>query len=530
MESFNTREIQCAPYNGREKAYSVLFAVFAVLLAYLFTHIIPLVNVPLGTVVFAGILFGGTLVYGIMNHVRITVRTIIALLCGLVFSSYHFQNGIGSGETYYPVFLLTLLAFGYFVYTLFGNQKAKLPGAAMLLEWLQAVVMYPFQSFPAMFVTVFHRSKKGKRNWKSAVFTIIGIVLALLLGFAVMEILSFDEDFKAFTEQIKSLFVWDFDDALEIAFRLFIAVPCGALLFGMIYAASKHKNPGFATDATVQVIVDHIHIIPFVIVALPAAMLIIIYGLFFFSQRPYYISAFSHQLPAAYSAADYARNGFFELCGVAAINAVLSVLLNLFTQKGGKAVSAIRKGIILLLSMETLVLIATAVSKMLLYIERFDLTLTRLWPTFFLCFLAIGFLALILSLFWKKVKVLPILLSLGLLFALVYPFCRVPRFVAKYNTDAYFSKLEKGGKAKIDVNYLSLLGEAAVPELMRLYNSPDLDAKTREKVKESLLDMIFPDTWWNPVKEQDANGEWYLLSVYTPERQKLLADFINSNK
>ena len=530
MEQMYSEEINSLSFNHHSKVYAVLFALFAVLLAYLFTHIIPLVNIPLGTIVFTVLLFCGTLVYGILNGAKIKLRSLIAMFCGLVFSSYHFLNGIASSGAYYPVFLLTLSAYGYFVYVLFGNHKAAFPGAPMLLEWLQAVVMYPFQSFPDMFITIFRHEKKRKGNWRAILSTVIGMLIALLLAFAVIQLLSFDENFKAFTEQIKSLFVWDFDRGFEVFVRMMFAVPCGALLFGMVHAALKHKNPGFATENTVGVIADHIHIVPFVIVALPAALLIPIYGLFFFSQMPYYVSAFSHQLPAAYSAADYARNGFFELCGVASINAGLSMMLNLFTKHGGKATNVLRKIIIALLSLETLILIATALSKMFLYMERFDLTLTRLWPTFFLCFLAVGFFVLLLSLVWKKIKVMPILLSLGILFAVVYPFCQDTRLVAKYNTDSYFAKIENGEEARIDVTYLSLLGEAAVPELVRIYNAPEADAAARHAAKEALLQMTSSDYWWNPITEEYADGEWYLFSIHTLERLKLLNEFKNSNQ
>ncbi len=525
MEQLHTEEIDSRTFNQHRKVYAVLFALFSVLLAYLFTHLIPLVNVPLGTIIFTVLLFCGTLIYGIINGSKIKLRCLIAMLCGLIFSSYHFLNGIGSSGSYYPVFLLTLMAYGYFVYVLFSNEKAGLPGAAMLLEWLQAVVMYPFQCFPAMFLTIFRREKSRKGNWKPFFSTVIGILIALLLGFAVVQLLSFDENFKFITDQIKSLFVWDFDRVFEVFVRLMFALPCAALLFGMVHAAANHKNPGFASQNTVNTIADHVHVIPFVIVAIPAAMLILIYGLFFFSQMPYYISAFSRQLPAAYSAADYARNGFFELCGVASINAGLSLLLNLFTKHSGRAINVLRKIIIALFSLETLILITTALSKMLLYMERFDLTLTRLWPTFFLCFLAVGFLTLIVSLFWKKVKVLPILLSLGILFAAVYPFCQVPKRVAAYNVDAYFAKVQDGKEAEVDVFYLHMLGEAAVPELVRLYNNPLTDEETRQKVKETLETMASPDEWWNPVKEQWAQGEWYLASVFTAERNQLLSQF-----
>ncbi len=504
--------------------FNLCFILFAVVMAYQFFDLLELSRHPLATLLYSCALFTGTLIYALLIGARLGADSIVSGLIGIIVSSYYYLIGrplTWSFDTYYPCFLLTLIAYAYFAYTLFGNRTAKWFGWKMLLEWLQATVLYPFECFPVMFRVIFGK-KRGSVRWKPIIFTLIGILLALLLGFAVIVLLSFDPHFSAFADWVRGWFDIDMDQAFEIVLKLMIAIPLAALLFGMVYASFTHRHQGFASDHTIKVMSEKFKVLPFVIVALPAAMLIVIYGAFFFSQLPYYLSAFSHTLPAEYSAADYARNGFFELCGVAAINAVLCFLLKGLTRRRSGFSEKLLTVLVLLLSAETLVLILTALSKMYLYMERFDLTLSRLWPTFFLFFLLLGFIALILSTFCKKVRVLPVLMTMGVLFAAVYPFCNVNRLVARYNVNAYFQRVqEQSVVLHVDCSYLSELGEAAVPELVRLYES-DLTEPTVRWEAEKALKLAAKE---NPLWNQEADEGFGAVSLHTKTATELLAKF-----
>ncbi len=526
MEETNLQAATCAPKSIRNTAVRILFALFSVLMAYQFLGMIPIENVPLGTLLFAVLLFGGTLAYGLLIGAKPKADAILCLICGLIFASYPLQTGFSNEFPYYPCFLLTLAAYAYFVYTLFGNRKAQLPGSGMLLEWLQATVLYPFESFPALFITFFaRRSEDKKGRWKPYLYTGIGIALALLFGCGVIWLLSFDAHFAAVAESIRKFFTVDEDWLFTTGLKWFFAIPFGALMFGIAISSERHRHPGFASAKTGSHIAEKLHFLPFVIAALPTATLILIYGLFFFSQMPYYLSAFSHVLPEAYSAADYARSGFFELCGVAAINAMLAFALNVFSMHTKKVSDALRKILIVLLSVETLILIATALSKMFLYIERFDLTMTRLWSTFFLGFVAVGFLCLLTSMFFQKLRVLPVVLTLGLLFAVVYPFCNVNRLIAQYNVDSYFRRVQtETEKPKIDTDYLATLGEAAVPELFRLYESDRTDSETRKNA-DAAIAVLARTHQWDPIRQEEAEPAWYQYSLHTAQAHKLLAQY-----
>ena len=216
--------------------------------------------------------------------------------------------------------------------------------------------------------------------------------------------------------------------------------------------------------------------VPAVVFLIPAAALFVIYGLFFFTQRSVYLSAFLGIVPDSFTAAEYARSGFFELCTVAAINAVVVVLMSLFMNESSHAVVILKKITNTILAFMTLILIATALSKMILYIQRFDLTVLRLFSSAVLVLIAIGFFVSVLAQWIKPVKTAPVLIIIALLLLLVTPFLNVNGLVAKYNVDAYLQReMENVPENSIDTSYLiDDLGDAAIPEAIRLLKSGTL--------------------------------------------------------
>ena len=191
---------------------------------------------------------------------------------------------------------------------------------------------------------------------------------------------------------------------------------------------------------------------------------------------------------ADFTAAEYARSGFFELCGVAFINAVLGVVMGLFMKQSDRASVLLRKLANSLLAIATLVLIATALSKMILYVQRFDLTVLRLFVSVVLVLIAVGFLTSLLSQWIKPIKVTPVLVVLVGLLLLVTPFLNVRGRIAKYNVDAYLARAEQGILSnKIDTGYLvSDLGSAAIPDAVRLLESGKLRPAYETRLEEQL--------------------------------------------
>ena len=101
--------------------------------------------------------------------------------------------------------------------------------------------------------------------------------------------------------------------------------------------------------------------------------------------------------------AEYARRGFFELCTVAGINlAVITVAHFIIKQEAGKSdgkdqetkqkAPKTLRAEFAVLCLFTMMLIATAVSKMAMYISYYGLTQLRVYTAWFMLLLFIVFI------------------------------------------------------------------------------------------------------------------------------------------
>lgn len=427
-------------------------------------------------------LFLLTLISGLLLGGRVGVHAGAALLLGLIAGAYPWINGPQPLPSYLYAHVL-ILSYTFLTLSLFGNHNRALSGGLLLLDCVKATFVYPFLSFPALFTALFRPSRETKKVGKKVLFTLLGVAVAVVLGGIAVSLLSYDPAFR-------KIFTIDFDadDVWLTILKLNFAVPLAALLFGAFASSKARKVPRMAAPETAEALKSRIRRIPAVVLIIPVAALLVIYGVFFFTQRETYLGAFSGVLPASFTAAEYARSGFFELCGVAAINASLGVLMELFQKRSGRAADLLRKIANSLLALATLVLIATALSKMILYMQRFDLTVLRLTVSILLVLTAVGFLTSLLSQWIPKVRVTPVLVTAVGLLLLILPFCNVHGRIAAYNVDAYLARAEQGAaENRIDVSYLVYdLGSPAVPDAVRLLESGRLDPASAQELKAAL--------------------------------------------
>ena len=441
-------------------------------------------------------LFLLTLVCGLLCGGKLNVHAIVSLLLGIVAGVCPWINGLQPLPTFVYVQML-VLAYAFLTLSLFGNHNRALSGGLLLLDAIKATFVYPFASFPALFRTLFRPSQKGERARKTALYVLLGVVIALVLGVIAVSLLSYDPAFRAiFT------FQFEWNDVPLTIMKLILAIPLAALLNGSFVSSKAHKLEKMSSPESAAAVSVRVKVIPAVILMIPVAALLAIYGIFFFTQWETYMSAFSGVLPESFTAAEYARSGFFELCGVAAINAALGVVMELFEKRTGMASELLRRIANSLLALATLVLIATALSKMILYVQRFDLTVLRLTVSVLLVLIAIGFFTALVAQWIRCVRVTPVLVVLVAALLLALPFANVHGRIAAYNVDAYLARAEQGiADNQIDVAYLTYdLGSAAVPDAVRLLASGRLNAEDERELKASLRDRL------NML--QAASGAW----------------------
>ena len=128
-----------------------------------------------------------------------------------------------------------------------------------------------------------------------------------------------------------------------------------------------------------------------VALALPALSLLCAVYVLFCGIQVVYLFAGHAALPEGFTYAQYARQGFFQLLAVCALNLllVLGVLLHFPEQRALKA-------LLLFFSLCTFVMIASSGMRMLLYIQEYKLTFARilvLWTLAVLSLLLCGIVA-----------------------------------------------------------------------------------------------------------------------------------------
>jgi len=206
-----------------------------------------------------------------------------------------------------------------------------------------------------------------------------------------------------------------------------------------------------------------------------------VYALYLLSQFAYFTDAFRGLLPKGFTVAEYARRGFFEMCWIVAINLFLFVLaLGLCRKDGGRIPGAI-KALALFLCVFSLILVATALSKMILYVRSFGLTRLRLTTSVFMVFLALVVLAVALRLFAHKLPVAQLAVTLGAVILIGLSLANVDGLVARYNVDAWRS----GKLYSLDIQMICYLGDGAVPVLDELAHA-STDAALADKARDEL--------------------------------------------
>lgn len=249
---------------------------------------------------------------------------------------------------------------------------------------------------------------------------------------------------------------------------LFATLVLGALLFLPSYcrsAALRRSRPMSAEAAA-----PYEGKLPAMTLNTFLGALSFFYMLYLFSQLAYFFSAFSGILPPGYTAAQYARRGFFEMCTVCAMNLGLLALAAGLVRRDSCGIPRSTRALCLFICLFCLTLVAASAAKMNLYISSFGLTRLRILTSVFMAFLGIAVLSAAIWLLRPGFPYMKVIISAGLIFAIAIGWADVDTQVARYNVEAY----QSGALQSIDMDTLSELSAGATPYLVRLLDDPDL--------------------------------------------------------
>lgn len=291
----------------------------------------------------------------------------------------------------------------------------------------------------------------GKGDKKAVGKVLIGLLCSLpVVAVVVPLLISSDYAFRGLMTNLFS------DAAATIAksvFGLLLALPAVSYGFSLKYRRTATLRPGGFAG------IENVYIVSFL------SVISLCYLLYLYSQLAYFFSAFRGFLPEGeITYAQYARKGFFEMCVIAVINLGLVFLAMLLAKKRNGKVGHGVKAVATFIALFTLIIIATAISKMVLYIAAYGMTVLRLTTSAFMVFLAVVFVTAILRIYIRRVNVVKTALLTAGLVVLVLGVGNVNGICARYNYEAYMTqKLDT-----VDVQAMYELGDEGIPYLVKL--------------------------------------------------------------
>jgi hypothetical protein len=428
-----------------------------------------------GTTLFFCLLLAGSCVYLARKNVRQT-KASLALLGLAAAASLPFAL-FGAREIDLPLLVfescLCLLWLACACKTLIATKLSSL----LAFDLLSQTFIIPLANFGQLFV----RGAQGlskKRVGRQVLITLVGLVVSLpLIGLVVFLLVNSDNGFRSLILEIEHLL--DGERLVEYGGKFILGIPVACCVFGSVVGNSLRRLPNFKQEALGQSFV-RAHVIARAALYGVLLLLVAIYVSYFLAMTNYLFSALGGSLPAEYTYAEYARQGFFELCWVAVINLCVLATSWVFARRARDEYPVLLRVLTGLIALLTCLLVITAASKMWLYIQTYGLTPLRVYTSWFMLVLLVSFLLLTV---WhlRPFNVARPVIVATLALTLLLSYTNVDGLIARYNVDGYLS----GKTERIDTQMLARLSNAAVPALCDLREQTD-DPTVREEAAEVL--------------------------------------------
>ena len=371
-----------------------------------------------------------------------------------IFSDNDFIKGLDA--------LFILFALLFYMYFTSGSGRRGFIDDAFVFDMIKSSLIMPYSSFAMIFPAAFsakRKNKSGFRVWQAAVGLLIAVIPTVIVGALLAHA---DSGFYGILKKAGSIFKGNIGEEI---LRFVFGIPLAMFLFGALYSNAMKKHTGILTPEQEKKVRSAVSVIPAAIAYAAVTPLIILYAVFLSVQAGYYFGGFSASVPDGMTYAEYARSGFFELCAVAVINALVIIVLMAFTRKKEDGRSPVSLRIFaVILSCFTLLLIAVAISKMVLYISGYGLTRLRIYTSWFMILLAFAFLFIIMKQMFSRLNYFACFMTAFVILFGVLCFSDVDGRIAQYNVDAYIA----GRLESVDMAELEGLSDSAVPYILKL--------------------------------------------------------------
>ena len=455
-------------------ATDIVFAYVILVCGFLYWNMISIMSLGMGVTIFALILCAAIIVYFRFSNLKQTKASLVFLgiiaLSALNFSL--FDGVLIKGLN----FIFLSLCVVYWICLSTGTRLENKISIYMISDMMHQLFVIPFYNFNCCFAgakQIFVKNQKGK----GVLSGILGILIFLPVLILVITLLAnADAAFEGMMDRIQ----FSMSENMMMHIRqLVLGIPVAFYLFGLIYGNRYQRNTGFVTLESVNKNVEAFRFAPHITVYSALTALNLVYVIFFLAQTTYFFSAFGDSLPQTMTYAEYARRGFFELCAVSGINLAVIAMAHLIMKREKIKILQWETAVLCIF---TIALIATAMSKMGMYINYYGLTRLRVYTSWFMVVLILLFVIILLRQFMSFQGTRIAVIGFICLF-LTLCYGNVDGMIAKYNIDRY----QAGTLESLDLDALSELSDASVPYLYELYQET-ADAVMKDDIREIIIE------------------------------------------
>jgi hypothetical protein len=214
-----------------------------------------------------------------------------------------------------------------------------------------------------------------------------------------------------------------------------------------------------------------------------------VYAVFSVIQFTYLFGGESFVMPSAYTFAEYARRGFFELVAVAVINFVIILITVSFIRREDSKVHLANKVLLSLLVGFTFVMLVSAFYRMLVYEQAYGFTYLRIFVQAFMVLLFFLFIINIMFIWYSRMPIIKAYFITALAVYIALNFANVDVIIARNNITRYHST------GQIDMEYLKGLSYDAVPYTAELAGDEDVGDEVTVYLKDKSRELEDQRDW-----------------------------------
>ncbi len=486
-----------------EPQHPLLIIVIALALAVITQYLLYNVFLGVNAAIVTILVVVTALILFLKTGTKVSFETFLSMLAAILFSMFLAIRASGFLSLINVLAVLYLL--GYALDVCAGTRVR-----ATILEYVAPFILLPFAFLrrSGEMIQRLGAIKNGEVHHARAKQIVAGIGMALpvVVIFALL-FASADQVFARYLDRYLGLF-FSFSFSIHLVARVLLILVLTVLFSGAAgYAISrmpisfgKAETKGRMSSVALGFFLGTVNVL---------------FALFLLVQFSYFFGGKEKLVALGITYAEYARKGFFGLLAIAGITFLLVWISERMIERNGGHHPLSFRVLSSLLTLQTLVVIASSFQRLRLYEDAFGFTNVRLFAYVFLIWLALMFLLFIAKLFFNKsdqfflkaafVSVIMFLVGINI----VGP----DRFIAQKNIDRFES-----GK-DLDVWYLDSLSHDAVPALVRLFENPRLtDQVIRGELGRGLMYRLMSRL------SQPEVSDWRALHLARLRARRLLRD------